>query len=401
MSGQPWLGVFTLLVLALPACTSVEPNVDLQWWDANIEEWKGFTCQSGIGPCITFDLTPGTYRVFSAYIKKGTKLTVHLNNINNDHEYQVLIRAGEPPSEHEYDYQMTRKEPGFTQWSCRGAPLFFRISLPNTKYKKSKFGVTLTEDNCIEKDYSAKCPGGWKGKGDGWCNPPKWYDGPCKKQNYFGEYNLGKDFSNPGSKVYKILWAERCGADWPCKEIIGQQCMPDLQYVHNGKWHLTSCKDSEVCQMFSLSPEGSKNDWRMLMIEVPASSSISVEVGSVITLKSVNRFREQVQEGRPDFGEDDLLGKDVYTLSIRKGDMPQGEQWEWNQSFSGNAPYVELHNVACDQSQTFFLGLYNNNLKSASKVGVTVNRINSKQTNNSKSRCKLSHIRGLPEAQKQ
>lgn len=42
-------------------------------------------------------------------------------------------------------------------------------------HKKSKFGVTLTEDNCIEKDYSVRCPGGWKDKGDGWCLPPKYY----------------------------------------------------------------------------------------------------------------------------------------------------------------------------------------------------------------------------------
>jgi len=30
---------------------------------------------------------------------------------------------------------------------------------------------------------------------------------------------MGKEYSNPSSKVYKILWAERCGADWPCKEV--------------------------------------------------------------------------------------------------------------------------------------------------------------------------------------
>lgn len=56
-----------------------------------------------------------------------------------------------------------------------GISLFFRLQLPNTVHKKSKFGVTLTEDNCIEKDYSVRCPGGWKDKGDGWCLPPKYY----------------------------------------------------------------------------------------------------------------------------------------------------------------------------------------------------------------------------------
>ena len=36
--------------------------------------------------------------------------------------------------------------------------MFFRVQLPNTvkNNKKAKFGVTLTEDNCIEKDYTVR-----------------------------------------------------------------------------------------------------------------------------------------------------------------------------------------------------------------------------------------------------
>ncbi|KAK3289130.1 hypothetical protein CYMTET_3435 [Cymbomonas tetramitiformis] len=176
-------------------------QIDLQWWDGQIEEWKAFTCESGVGPCLSFDIASGHYRVLSAYIQKGTKLTVHVTSIGESHEYQVLIRSGEPPTESNYDYQLTRKEPGFTQWSCRGVPFFFRVALPNgAKTKKSKFGVTLTLDNCSEKDYIQRCPGGWKDKGDGWCIPPKWYNGPCKKQNFFGEYDLGREYTNPASK---------------------------------------------------------------------------------------------------------------------------------------------------------------------------------------------------------
>jgi len=44
----------------------------------------------------------------SAYIKKGSKLTVHLANQGNEHDYQVFIKTGSPPTETDYDYQMTR-----------------------------------------------------------------------------------------------------------------------------------------------------------------------------------------------------------------------------------------------------------------------------------------------------
>lgn len=46
--------------------------------------------------------------IMSAYIKKGSKLTVHLANQGNEHDYQVFIKTGSPPTETDYDYQMTR-----------------------------------------------------------------------------------------------------------------------------------------------------------------------------------------------------------------------------------------------------------------------------------------------------
>jgi hypothetical protein len=59
----------------------------------------------------------------------------------------------------------------------------------------------------------------WRSRAEAARRSGRRWQGPCKKQNYFGEYNMGKEYSNPSSKVYKILWAERCGADWPCKEV--------------------------------------------------------------------------------------------------------------------------------------------------------------------------------------
>ena len=46
--------------------------------------------------------------IMSAYIKRGSKLTVHLANQGSEHEYQVFIKTGSPPTETDYDYQMTR-----------------------------------------------------------------------------------------------------------------------------------------------------------------------------------------------------------------------------------------------------------------------------------------------------
>jgi hypothetical protein len=125
--------------------------------------------------------------------------------------------------------------------------------------------------------------------------------------------------------------------------------------------------------------------------QVPPTSSVSVEVGSIITLKAVNRFREQVQQGNSNANHRqlpvDMLGKDEFTLAVRKAEDSQDADWEWTNNFkvrqrtsqqqklrlsrlSGNslgwlpqgaAPYVELHNPLCDRFQKFFLGLYNNN----------------------------------------
>ena len=146
--------------------------------------------------------------------------------------------------------------------------------------------------------------------------------------------------------------------------------MPDLQYVQHGKWHVTGCQvhnpfaspetqwgglsttgstgrapetargsarpqDTEVCQMFSLAEEGKSDNWRMLAVEVPPTSSVSVEVGSIITLKAVNRFREQVQSKDHRQLPSDMLGKDEFTLAVRKGDDAGDEagNWEWTNTF--------------------------------------------------------------------
>jgi hypothetical protein len=70
-------------------------------------------------------------------------------------------------------------------------------------------------------------------------------------------------------------------------------------------------------------------------MQVPPTSSVSVEVGSIITLKAVNRFREQVQTRDHRQLPNDMLGKDEFTLAVRKGDDTGDEvgNWEWTNTF--------------------------------------------------------------------
>lgn len=111
---------------------------------------------------------------------------------------------------------------------------------------QAKFGVTITQDTCLHKvrfnsilrfvrlshfdlslsdqDYTQQCPVGWDPNVEGWCKPPKTYtvtfqlkknharcqcprrilcvvQGPCRRQNFFGQRELGHEYSNPASKV--------------------------------------------------------------------------------------------------------------------------------------------------------------------------------------------------------
>lgn len=53
-------------------------TINLNWWDYNLEQWQAVRCVSGGGSCIQFKGV--TFRLFGAYIKRGTRLTVHINN---------------------------------------------------------------------------------------------------------------------------------------------------------------------------------------------------------------------------------------------------------------------------------------------------------------------------------
>ena len=58
----------------------------------------------------------------------------------------------------------------------------------------------------------------WISAGAEWCSPPLGYQGgvECNRQHYFGNRDIGGGVHNPGAKSYKMLFAERCLADWAC-----------------------------------------------------------------------------------------------------------------------------------------------------------------------------------------
>jgi len=47
-------------------------------------------------------------------------------------------------------------------------------------------------------------------------------------------------------KEYKMLWSERCDADWPCKIHVKNKCGALLHHFHNGKWKKLALKKELV-----------------------------------------------------------------------------------------------------------------------------------------------------------
>eukprot|EP00899_Mesostigma_viride_P004426 jgi/Mesvir1/13985/Mv21637-RA.1 len=349
-----------------PSSACAGYKIPMQFYDKKRQEWREQACNSGKSPCITFDIAVGSFQMVGVYIERATKLTVHISNLGKDEPYDVYVKSNEPPTGEVYDYYLRKAEPAFTQWSCRGSTLYFTI-YSNNNHRTAKFGLTLTSDLCHNKDYSQMCPMDWVHTGQGWCLPPKSYKGPCSNHNYFGDHDMGRGYANPSSKNYKILWAERCLADWPCMDMISTTCMPDLQYIYNGEWRRTSCRDGESCHIFALGRMKTPDDWRMMMVEVPPASVISVELEG--------QEWDALEENVDDAGRSREGQKPELMLSVRRGGTEDGKEWNWDDTFQGTQPFVELHNPECYTHLKFFLGMYSNDEASATKVSVTLKRI--------------------------
>jgi len=57
---------------------------------------------------LAVEVEPGNYRVMSAYISKGTRLTIHTNS--NEHRSErnitVFVKAGEIPTQRNNDFKV-------------------------------------------------------------------------------------------------------------------------------------------------------------------------------------------------------------------------------------------------------------------------------------------------------
>ncbi|CAL6304442.1 unnamed protein product [Bathycoccus prasinos] len=103
-----------IFLWTLTRCVAIQLNL----WDQSSENWKDFDCASQRGTCLAVEVNSGNYRVMSAYIGKGTRLTIHTNSIEHRSESNItnyeqacptkwLATSGgwcQPPEEYKSDF---------------------------------------------------------------------------------------------------------------------------------------------------------------------------------------------------------------------------------------------------------------------------------------------------------
>jgi CPW-WPC domain-containing protein len=233
----------------------------------------------------------------SAYIGKGTRLTIHTNIIEHRSESNITIfvKSGEIPTQRNNDFKLSGRDPGFSQFSCYGVMLYWQIQLDQSivsRRNKVNIGITLTVDECIQKNYEQACPTKWLATSGGWCQPPEEYKGPCRSQNYFGTQRVANGFSVPSSWEYKMLWSERCGADWPCDVFVSSKCALLLHNLYQGKWKkLNHKKEISDFGSFQLLPADRKKNVYLFFVDIPPGSSVLIKV--IPTLEALlTKFKE-------------------------------------------------------------------------------------------------------------
>jgi len=76
---------------------------------------------------------------------------------------------------------------------------------------------------CLHDYDAADCPVGWVGRGDGFCDAPLTYSGPCRGRELVG-----------AEPELKQQFGLECGARWPCK----QQCVSNFRLECPRGWSL-------------------------------------------------------------------------------------------------------------------------------------------------------------------
>ncbi|XRB11701.1 hypothetical protein RI054_03g15340 [Pseudoscourfieldia marina] len=387
-------------------------TLDLFAWDGETNEWDAVLCTSGLGPCVTSDLYAGRRKHFAVYIERAAKLTVHITNIDHQKQFEVFVRSNVPPTTTEHDFKIIRREPGFTQWSCVGSLLYFSVAIAGANPKKTggsnaKFGVVVTTDGCMSKDYTKQCPGGWKPDAKGWCAAPKWYQGPCRKNNFFGQLpsSAGPHVSQPNTAVYKILWSERCLADWPCSELVSRRCMPDLSYVDDDRWRTATCSDGVTCVELLVGAKHASRSWRLVQVVVPPASAIGAEFastddddpGGILRGAGMTSRTRLVVAVKQRLGPSDPVAASSAMESADGVLDPRALEkgFAWDQTFRGSAPFVELVNPSCRAWQRFLIGVYNDDDDDNDvDVGVTLFRVANRLV--TAATCELGHIQNVP-----
>jgi len=348
--------VFALLC-TLTSCTAIRLNL----WDPNSENWKDFECASQRGTCLAVEVAAGNYRVMSAYISKGTRLTIHSNSIGHrsENNITIFVKAGEIPTPKEYDFKLSGRDPGFSQFSCYGVMLYWQLQLDAnniSKRNKVNIGITLTVDDCIQKNYMQACPKKWLATSGGWCQPPKDYKGPCHSQNYFGTQRIGNGFSVPSSWEYKMLWSERCGADWPCDVFVSSKCAPLLHNLYQGKWRkLNHKKEISDFGSFQLLPNVTEKHLYLFFVDIPPGSSVLIKV-----IPTPEPFLRKFKGASTK-----VSSKSVLMMSVSQSESEQYKSEEalisWQKSLKGGLLQISIINVDCPRWSRFFFALRNLN----------------------------------------
>ncbi|CAL6300449.1 unnamed protein product [Bathycoccus prasinos] len=142
-----------IFLWTLTRCVAIQLNL----WDQSSENWKDFDCASQRGTCLAVEVNSGNYRVMSAYIGKGTRLTIHTNSI-----------------EHRSESNITKVNIGIT---LTVDECIQKVNEAALKFSTSDFlNILRTMINFSPlQNYEQACPTKWLATSGGWCQPPEEY----------------------------------------------------------------------------------------------------------------------------------------------------------------------------------------------------------------------------------
>ncbi|CAL6303620.1 unnamed protein product [Bathycoccus prasinos] len=170
-----------IFLWTLTRCVAIQLNL----WDQSSENWKDFDCASQRGTCLAVEVNSGNYRVMSAYIGKGTRLTIHTNSI-----------------EHRSESNITKVNIGIT---LTVDECIQKVNEAALKFSTSDFlNILRTMINFSPlQNYEQACPTKWLATSGGWCQPPEEYKLFPHWKHFL--QNLRVDYSTYLSLILTVL----------------------------------------------------------------------------------------------------------------------------------------------------------------------------------------------------